>query len=461
LSVSAVESYLLFGSVSEPITMIEEVFSLPPGHSMTIDLGAASTPGKSEPYWNIAQAADRNGSARDGREAAKSRVRSLLEESVRLHLIADVPIGVFLSGGIDSTSLAALANQQTDGVHTFTVVFAEEEFSEAAIARKTANILGTRHQEIMLSGDEMLSNLDNAVGALDQPSIDGINTYFVSWAARNAGLKVALSGLGGDEIFGGYRNTFGWTPHFARAGQIGQRLPGILKSAIAGTISRTGSLVSREDASQKVAAVFEDSNALPDPYFFTRALFLPRRTAELMRVPGDTHQQQGSWREWLTQSASEARRLDDFTAVTCLEARSYLVNTLLRDTDTMSMAHSLEVRVPFLHHPLVEYVAQLPQDIKIGSRPKDLLVAALKDLIPDEVLNQKKRGFTLPWATWLRGSLKGRIEDGVIDLAPALRTLLNEKNTRSVWTDYLNGKTGWARPWSLYVLNEWVKRHVD
>src|SRR6185295_14958333 len=242
LSRDAVESYLLFGSVSEPMTLIDGVLSLPPGHRLTITLG--SEPGATNVvsisrYWSIAAAPSRNGHppVTDTASAAK-RVRSLLEESVRGHLIADVPVGVFLSSGIDSTALAALASREVSRVHTFTVAFPEGEFSEAAIARRTAKTFGTTHSEVMLSGDEMLARLDEAVGALDQPTMDGINTYFVSASARAVGLKVALSGLGGDEVFGGY-NSFRRTPQYQRMARAGEFMPAGVRSAMAAAMSGT------------------------------------------------------------------------------------------------------------------------------------------------------------------------------------------------------------------------------
>jgi len=463
LSQAAVESYLLFGSVSEPLTLIEGIVSLPPGHCMTIELG--STPGSAnvQRYWNIAREPARNGHANepgltDIRTAAK-RVRGLLEQSVQKHLIADVPVGVFLSGGIDSTALAALASREVSGVHTFTVAFPESEFSEAAIARRTAQSFGTTHSEVMLSGDDMLGRLGEAIGALDLPTMDGINTYFVSASAREAGLKVALSGLGGDEVFGGY-NSFRRTPQYQRLATVGNRVPAGMRSAMATAMTGAGGRFMPGDAARKVAALWKDSGSLPDPYFFGRMLFTPEQVSGLMigRTPSVTA---SLWRDWLTQSALRARQLDSFAAVSCLEAESYLVNTLLRDTDSMSMAHSLEVRVPFLDHPLVEFVTHLPQEMKLAKgTPKALLVAALDDLLPSEVVHQAKRGFTFPWEAWLRGPLKAKVENGLSDLSPALTEIINAKNAAAVWESYLDGKTTWSRPWSLYVLNEWVKRNV-
>jgi asparagine synthase (glutamine-hydrolysing) len=414
-----------------------------------------------ERYWNVATPVSTNGCGKKPDVSSPvAGVRKLLEASVKSHLIADVPVGVFLSSGVDSTALAALASREVEGVHTFTVAFPEEEFSEASIARRTAATLGTTHREVILNSDEMLARLSEAVGALDQPSMDGINTYFVSWSARQAGLKVALSGLGGDEVFGGY-STFKRTPQYQRIAALGSRMPAGVRASVAAVAGSTGGRFLPGDAARKLAALWNGSESLPDPYYFGRMLFTPSQVSELMKG-NQPVEAQPLWWQWLSESATAARKLDSFAAISCMEAQSYLVNTLLRDTDSMSMAHSLEVRVPFLDHPLVEFVTQLPQEVKRGKgTPKALLVAALADLLPPEVVQQTKRGFTFPWATWLRGSLKERIESGLSTLSPALRESLNSAKVQDVWQSYLERRTSWSRPWSLYVLNEWAKKHLD
>ncbi len=460
LSRDAIESYLLFGSVSEPLTLIDGVFSLPPGHRMTISSHPQRRKVTIDRYWNLAAAPSRNGhgGGQNGKSTVQ-QVRTLLERSVRSHLIADVPVGVFLSGGIDSTALAGLASREVSGVHTFNVAFPEDSFSEATIARRTAKHLGTTHQEVMLSGEEMLARLGDAVSALDQPSMDGVNTYFVSASARGAGLKVALSGLGGDEVFGGY-SSFRRTPRYQRLAAAGGAVPAGVRSAMATAMAEGGARFMPGDAARKIAALWKDSNSLPDPYYFGRLMFTPAQVAALMK-DGNRTGPAPLWWDWLTGSVAEARQLDSFAAVSCMEAQSYLVNTLLRDTDSMSMAHSLEVRVPFLDHPLVEFVTHLPQPLKVAKGiPKALLVAALEDVLPSEVVHQTKRGFTFPWERWLRGPLKERIEEGLSDLSPALQGVLDHQTACSIWKDYLNEKTTWSRPWSLYVLNEWTKKHL-
>ncbi len=465
LSRTALESFLLFGSVSEPMTLVEGILSLPPGHRMTIDLRSGDPELKPEEYWivmsqitsRIQASANGNGKGIDT-WAAAGKVRSLLEESVRKHLIADVPVGVFLSSGIDSTSLAALASREVPGVQTFTVAFPENEFSEAEMARRTAEKLGTTHQEVMLSGDEMLGRLPGALGALDQPSIDGINTYLVSWSARQAGLKVALSGLGGDEVFGGY-SSFRRAAHYQRIAAIGTRVPRAIRSAVGAALGAAGAQMVSEDAARKIDGLWTMPEALPDPFYFARTLFTPTQVSGLLNgaalEPGEP-----LWWKWLSETAAQTRNLDPFAAVSCMELRSYLASVLLRDTDSMSMAHSLEVRVPFLHHPLVEFVTRLPEKVKLDkSIPKSLLIAALRDLLPTEVVSQKKRGFTFPWANWLRGPLRKQVERGLFEFSPALQQVMDREAAQSVWGSYLDGKTSWSRPWSLYVLNEWLKKH--
>ncbi|MGC2698620.1 MAG: asparagine synthase-related protein, partial [Candidatus Acidiferrales bacterium] len=167
------------------------------------------------------------------------------------------------------------------------------------------------------------------------------------------------------------------------------------------------------------------------------------------------------WMQWLTDAARQAQPMDPFTRISWLELRSYLVNTLLRDTDAMSMRHSLEVRVPFLDAPLVEYVLGVPESLKGNAgRPKSLLIDAMKDLLPAEVVAQNKRTFTFPWETWLRGNLGERVAAGLGDWSPALQARFDGRFALAVWRDFLRGRTTWSRPWSLYVLNEWAKRNL-
>jgi len=459
LNGQSIPAYLLFGSICEPLTLIEGVRSLPAGHYISILAGRSVQEPEPKSYWGFKSARlDETVPSGDSMGPA-IRVRGLLERAVSSHLVADVPVGVFLSSGLDSTALAALASRAQSNIHTFTVGFPDVEFSEVEIARRTANRLGTQHLELMLSEQEMLSRLDEALCAFDQPSMDGVNTYFVSWAARQAGLKVALSGLGSDELFGGY-DSLRATSSATRAGELARHLPSPVRALAADALRQIASFGSSPDRIRKASAAFRDSDSLPDPYFFTRLLFTPQTVASSLRSASGSPQGTAWW-DWFADSARQARTMDSFTRVSWLELRAYLLNTLLRDTDSVSMRNSLEVRVPFLDTALVEYVLSLPQAEKIGAHPKQLLIAALGELLPQEIATGKKRTFTFPWENWLCGALRDQVAAGLADWSPALGQHLSGDFASAVWRDFLAGRTTWSRPWSLYVLNEWTKRNLS
>jgi asparagine synthase (glutamine-hydrolysing) len=398
-------------------------------------------------------------------------VRSLrprLKDAVRAHLIADVPVGLFLSSGLDSGAIAAIAARERAGICSFTLSFPGTAYDEAPLARSVAKHCGTKHREIPLESDAVVSRLDEAVAALDQPSMDGINTYFVSWAAREAGLKVALSGLGGDELFGGYA-TFADTPRIKMLIQMAWFVPVPLRKAVAPLLRAVIAGRSSPDAARKAVAAWLRPDVLPHPYFFTRVLFpvgaeLSRLMAPRFRpssVAADGVTLEPTWLGWLERAADGARKLEGMGSVSWLEMRSYMASTLLRDTDSVSMARSLEVRLPLLDTPLVEFVGALPGAARLrDEQPKALLSEAIADLLPQEILTQKKRAFTLPWEEWLRGPLRKRVEASFAELAPGLAAYVHGDGVREVWSSFLAGKTSWSRPWSIYVMNEWCRRHL-
>jgi asparagine synthase (glutamine-hydrolysing) len=468
LSQDALTAYLLFGSVSEPVTLLEGVFSLPPGHRMLLHVPERRRTPRARPWWHPAQSP----SARDPRRprelsSAARRLRTLLEEAVRRHLIADVAVGLFLSSGMDSGAIAALAAREKSGIQTFTLTFPGTPFDEAELARMVANRCKTKHTEVPLTGEGVLSRLGEALSALDQPTMDAVNTYFVSWAAKQVGLKVALSGLGGDELFAGYQ-TFADTPRLRKLVQLAWFVPGALRRMTAPLVARLAARQKSPDASGKAAAAWAYPDALPHPYFYARALFPPGQIERIIEprfrpsaVSADGVTLEPTWLGWLERTADEGRKLEPVAEVSWLEMRTYMASTLLRDTDSVSMAQSLEVRVPLLDTPVVEFVETLPDAAR--RRPemqKALLVEALGDLLPLEILSQRKRHFTLPWEEWLRGPLRPRLEESFADPASSLRPYLRPGGIRGVWTDFLAGKTSWSRPWSLYVLNEWCRRHL-
>ena len=462
VAADSLEAYLLFGSVAEPSTIVEGVFSLLPGHSITLQADASSAELRPKRYWDFSDAALQTDAARPSNfEDAAKKLRSLLEETVREHLIADVPLGVFLSSGLDSTALVALASRCQSDLRTFTVVFPDQRFSEAKISRQSAEHFKTNHQEILLAPDDVLTQLDAAISALDQPTMDGLNTYFVSRAAHQAGLKVALSGLGGDEIFGGY-STFSSVPRAAFAASLGRWVPSPLRRLTANLAIKMAS----GDAVLKAAAAWRSPEHFPHAYYFTRLLFTPSRVKRLLVPYFEARENQANaavpvWRRHMREIARQAARLDSFTSVSCFELQSYMLNTLLRDTDAVSMANSLEVRVPLLDHRLVEFVARLPKKMKYKEGvPKALLIEALSDILPPDVVGQAKRTFTLPWDSWLRGPLGVRLSQDLTNITPELKQYLNLRAVRGTWQNFVIGQTNWSRPWSLYILNAWISRHV-
>jgi asparagine synthase (glutamine-hydrolysing) len=468
LSQDALTAYLLFGSVSEPVTLLEGMFSLPPGHRMLLHVPERRRTPRARPWWDptVSPAARDPEKPRDLPAAAK-KLRPLLEDAVRAHLIADVPVGLFLSSGLDSGAIAALAAQARTGIESFTLTFPGSGFDEGELARLAAKRFKTKHTEVPLSGESAVARMDEALGALDQPTMDGINTYFVSWAAKQVGLKVALSGLGGDELFAGYP-TFADTARLSRLIKCAWFVPTPARRMTAPLVAALAERQGSPDAGRKAAAAWAYPDALPHAYFFTRTLFPPGQLERIIEprfrpstVNADGITLEPTWLGWLERTADEARKMEPAAGVSWLEMRTYMTSTLLRDTDSVSMARSLEVRVPLLDTPLVEFVGSLPDAAR--RRPgtqKALLVEALGDLLPREILAQRKRTFTLPWEEWLRGPLRARMEASFADPAASLAAHLRSGGVRSVWTDFLAGKTNWSRPWSLYVLHEWCRQHL-
>jgi asparagine synthase (glutamine-hydrolysing) len=468
LSQDALTSYLLFGSVSEPVTLLEGVFSLPPGHHMLLYVPERRRMPRARAWWDPTRspAARESQNTREFAAATKS-LRTLLEDAVRSHLVADVPVGLFLSSGLDSSAIAALASRSQKGIRSFTLTFPGTAYDEGPLASAVAKHCGTQHTEVPLGPNAIVSRLDEALTGLDQPTMDGINTCFVSWAAQQAGLKVALSGLGGDEQFAGYP-TFADTPRLARLIRAAWFVPAPIRRTLAPLLRGVARQRNTPDAALKASAAWLMPDRLPHPYFFARSLFpvtdLPRIIEPRFRpstVGVDGVTLEPTWLGWLERSADSARKLDTVGAISWLEMRCYMASTLLRDTDSVSMARSIEVRVPFLDTPLVEFMRALPDDVRRkNGRPKALLVESASDLLPPQILAQQKRTFTLPWEEWLRGPLRPRLDASFANLAPSLAPHVKPNGIRDVWSAFQAGKTSWSRPWSLYVLNEWCRQHL-
>ena len=442
LSCSGLDSFLATGSVTAPLTIVEGVRQLLPGHCLRVH--ATESGSLKCTIENFAT--DERGSEQQDRrgpelprtrDEAVRRLRAELEESIAAHLVSDVPLGVFLSGGMDSSALVALMSRvSAQRPRTFSVVFAESELSEEQYSRSVAQRFETDHCEIRLDEAQLLALLPQAIAALDQPSMDGVNTYVVSKAVKDAGVTVALSGLGGDELFAGY-------PSFRRALKLawlpfGSRR--VLRAAAAvGSLSVSRRTVRR----QKFLQLASSNGTAAEVYQITRQLFA---VGSLPQMNTEKH-------------GSDP---DVVNAISRLEMEGYMANTLLRDTDAMSMAHSLEVRVPFVDTKLVEFVRSLPGEWKLkrgAEAPKALLADAVADLLPREFLARKKMGFTLPFETWMQGRLRTEIAAVLDDVKQLEASGLVVSEARELWQRFLRAPraVGWSRPWALFVLASWCR----
>jgi asparagine synthase (glutamine-hydrolysing) len=384
--------FLLFGSVPEPFTLYRSIRALPAGRRLSVSADGAGEPRR---YFDLArvflEADTRSGTADDVREA--------LRESTRAHLVADVPVGVFLSAGVDSGALAALCAEAAEGT-TRGVTIAFDEFrgqanDEAPLAASIAARYGIEHTSRTVTRAELMSDLPGLLDAMDQPSIDGVNTWFVSKAARELGLKVAISGLGGDELWGGYPS-FRDLPRWVNAMRVPNRVPGLGQA-----VRRLGAYVlARSSISPKLAGLAEYGGSWSGAYLLRRGLFMPWELTDLLE---DATVEEGLARLAPLEHIARAIQPDpgtDFGRVATLEATLYMRNQLLRDTDWASMAHSLEVRTPLVDAQLLQRVAPIVLHSHDGNG-KALLGEAPATPLPAEVMNRPKTGFATPIARWL------------------------------------------------------------
>jgi asparagine synthase (glutamine-hydrolysing) len=451
-------NYLTFGSAYDPLTLLQGIRALPAGHTLTWEGGKL----RQSRYWDlIDEEADappqRESSSAQDEKLAAQRLQPMLEEAVCSQLVSDVPVGVFLSGGIDSSALVSILSRGGVTPSTFSIVFREVEFSEAQYSRAVAGKFHTDHHEIGVSQADVLAAIPEALRAMDLPTMDGVNTYFVSREARRAGVKVALSGLGGDEVFAGY-SSFRAVPRMERFSRLWNRVPRAVRSPL---VSAFAALAPHNDQSRKLASLVRGDGRVLHPYFLSRMLFTPAQRDLLFPESGPDAADAAA--DSQRQLLQRALTLDAVNRVSYLESRCYMLNTLLRDADFMSMSQGLEVRVPLIDHHLAKAVLALPGAWKLNHTPKKLLVGALAGSLPDEIVHRRKRGFTLPFAHWMRQELRSEIEPGLdasrINAGP-LGGLLDGGQVQQVWRQFLRGRVSWSRPWSLYVLERWCELHL-
>ena len=464
LDPAGIASYLSQGFVVGPTTMVQGIELLPAAGILTI------APGKSAQdlnhytlgcYW-------RPPSSDIGR-TTEDELRHELANTVRMQLVSDAPLGIFLSGGIDSSAVAALASEAEPGaVHTFTIGFDEAGLDESQYAARVAAAIGSRHSNVTLREEDFLRQLPDALTAIDQPTFDALNTYFVSRAAREAGMTVALAGTGGDELFGGYPS-YVELPRMLRAGAW---VPWPLAGAIGGAYRVAGALYWNllEQAPPqtrwgKIADVVCAGADLLGLYQTAYALFT--REAQARLASARVHAAQKSQDFGLPPEVARAWRdrtegSEILHAISLLELSSFVGERLLRDTDAASMAVSLEVRVPLLDWALCEKVAGVDPARRFSPLGKKRLLRdlALERLDP-AIFDRRKSGFVLPIGEWARRRLQPELEGLLSDASLVSRAGLRPETVRTLWKSYVAGRPGlyWSRVWSIYALLSWCQNH--
>ncbi len=443
ISQKSIADYFMYQTVHAPETIIENVTMLMPGHHLTITTSGTTI----EKYWDVVANHSRASQGKTYQEVC-SDVRNLFEAAVKRRLISDVPFGAFLSGGIDSSAVVGLMSKvQKQPVKTFNISFDESEMSEAKYARQVAERFGTDHHEFMLRPADFLQQLPAALSAMDHPSGDGPNSYVVSKITRENGITMALSGLGGDELFAGY-------PVFKRTQRLQQQqwfwqLPTPLRN-LAGKI-----ILSVKPGF--IGAKLNQLMLLPKgdiihTYPIARQMAPPEHIAKLLSFPMPPDKVS----LLINEALRESNGLGILSKISVAEITTYMQNVLLRDTDQMSMASALEVRVPFLDYKLVEYVIGINDDFKNPVYPKKLLVESLGDLLPDEIVHRKKMGFSFPWEKWIRNELKSFCDERMQSLSR--RSFLNGPLILDRWQRFLNNDPSvrWPDIWTGVVLENWL-----
>jgi asparagine synthase (glutamine-hydrolysing) len=348
-------------------------------------------------------------------------IKTILDEAVKIRMISNVPLGAFLSGGIDSSAVVALMQKHAlRPVKTFSVVFQERKYDERNFSAQVAEKFKTEHTQLLLKEKDILKEIPHIFDSMDQPSVDGFNTFVISKAVKNAGLTVALSGLGGDELFAGYQ-LFKILPRLAQIVAYTKHIPA--KQQLFSIFSR---FVKNRHLEKGFFSVLQCRD-IYDLHNLQRMIFFPEEINKIITLGTE----QSS-----TPKADE--QVDVINLLSYLELTTYLQNTLLQDTDRMSMANSLEVRVPFLDHILIEKMFKIPGGLKVGKDvSKRLLVMAMEGILPEFTYARPKMGFVFPFDNWLRGSLKEFCEDTLAMRNMRNISILNYSKARTIWTDFL------------------------
>jgi len=451
LSLEALHHYLTYQYVPHPLTMFQGIAKLPPGHYLTWKDGRAEV----REYWRPTCRPEPLKEAE-----CVERVRELLTESVRLRLISDVPLGAFLSGGLDSSIVVGLMAKLSNApVKTFSIGFAEKRYDELEYARAVARHFKTEHQEFIVRPNAV-EIIPKLVWHYDEPFADSsaIPTYYVSQITRQH-VKVALTGDAGDEGFAGY-------PRY-RAVKLGlwfDRLPGFLRRALAGKYwQRLPVSVEQKTKRRRLRRLFEALDLPPkERYVRWCAIFDDGRKAALYSPELRAALAPVSSAKIFEEEYAKAPDADFLAATMFVDFMRYLPDDLLFKVDIASMAHGLECRAPFLDHKLVEFIGRIPTDLKLrGFTTKYLLRRAFGEMLPPEILHRPKMGFGVPISDWFRGELQGYLRETLLDPATLRRGYFAPEYVRQLVEDHVAARADHGyRLWALLMFELWHRRFM-
>jgi asparagine synthase (glutamine-hydrolysing) len=453
----ALDSYLSFGYVPSPLSIFKAIRKLAPAHIAVCRPGHYSV----RQYWHLDMG---NETVSRSEEDVLEELKTLFDEAVRLRLISDVPLGAFLSGGVDSSAVvASMACLVENGpVKTATIGFSDKAFDELEYARVVARRYQTDHTEFVVNPDA-LGVLEEIVWHLDEPFADAsaIPTYYVSKMARQK-VTVALSGDGGDEIFAGYINRYYMNRLEDR---IRKDLPHFVKHNILGAM---GELYPKADFLPRPLRLKRFlsnlSRTFEQAYFRDMSFyFLPEMKEKLYRSEFKSAVKDFNALDILGDHFKVNQNPDITSRAQYVDIKTYLPEDILVKVDRMSMAHSLEVRAPILDHKLIEYVGSLPSNLKLkGRKSKYIFKKMLEDRLPPGILYRRKQGFSIPLASWLRNEMKGFAEMTLFSSQNRLSTFFNLKYIEDLWRRHLSGRQDYAYPlWGLMMFSLWERRFLD
>ena len=457
LDPQAAASSVWNGFVVGPGTAVKGVELIWPGRLIEFDGEGAEI--RQEDFWRMSDRAPEP-------IADEGSLAAVLEEGLRLHLESDVPLAVLLSGGVNSSAVANLAQLAAQSpIHTFTLAFEEEELNEGPIARRIGAAIGTQHHEVVLTETHFVDNLEAALDSLDQPTFDGLNAYYVSTAIRAAGFTVALSGTGGDELFGGY-TTYRDLPALHRWSRRAGWAPRSLQAAVASLatwpLRRSGAPVPPQTRWAKLPEMVRHGDDLLALYQLAYALFLPGFQRELLAPDFTEALADGLPLAMRRRILAESRGRTPLSAISVMEQRLFLGERLLRDNDVASMAASLEQRVPLVDQVLFENVDRLSNSTRYAplGRKAVLRRIGLRGLDP-ALFERPKSGFVLPFDRWIRRGLKDAMDETLRDPQAIAPVGLDPVAVAKLWSAFLEGAPGmyWSRIWSVYVFIRWCHRN--